>query len=493
LGGVAWIWVWLFYGVSRQEKNIASLPVAFGTLVALLLWVLFWSRMRWRVRLGLAGSVLGIIGLSVATLKIRGVSGDLVPILEWRWSHRALSLPKANGSAPAIPSEATRNEYPQFLGPDRTGALRGPKLARDWQAQPPVQLWRQSVGAAWSGFSVSGPFAITQEQRSDDECVVCYEVLTGQVFWTHADKARYATTIAGEGPRATPTIVGTRVFTQGATGLLNCLDLATGRKIWSKNIVQENQSKLGDWGVAGSPLAVGSLIIVSAGGKTDRSLVAYEAATGRFVWGSGKSSMDYSSPALARIAGAEQILIFNPRNVAAHDVTTGKILWNHPWPGSHPHVTIPIVLPDDRVLISSGYGTGAELVKVTNGDPWSATRLWKSNRLKSKFANLIFHDGFIYGLDDGIMVCLDPADGALQWKEGRYGHGQMILVGDVLLIMAEAGNVALIEPSPSGLRELTRFTVFKDKTWNPPALAGDLLLVRNDKEAACYRLPLADK
>jgi outer membrane protein assembly factor BamB len=151
---------------------------------------------------------------------------------------------------------------------------------------------------------------------------------------------------------------------------------------------------------------------------------------------------------------------------------------------------MPIALPGDRVLISSGYGTGAELVKITKGDTWSATRLWKSNRLKSKFANLIFYDGYIYGLDDGILVCLDPVDGSLKWKEGRYGHGQMILVDDVILVMTEPGDVVLIEPSSLGHRELTRMSAFNGKTWNPPALAGDLLLVRNDKEAACYRLPL---
>jgi outer membrane protein assembly factor BamB len=120
---------------------------------------------------------------------------------------------------------------------------------------------------------------------------------------------------------------------------------------------------------------------------------------------------------------------------------------------------------------------------------FSATRIWKSTRLKAKFANLIYRDGFIYGLDDGVMVCLDASNGEKRWKEGRYGHGQEILVGDVLLVSAESGEVILLDPNPQASRELTRFTALPGKIWNPPALAGQYLLVRNEKEAACYWLP----
>jgi outer membrane protein assembly factor BamB len=143
-------------------------------------------------------------------------------------------------------------------------------------------------------------------------------------------------------------------------------------------------------------------------------------------------------------------------------------------------------------LISSGYGIGSELVQVSHdpSESWSATRIWKSNRLKSKFANIIVNGDYIYGLDDGIFVCLDLASGARQWKRGRYGHGQLILVGDLLLVMAENGDLILLEPTAEQHRELTRFAVLDGKTWNPPALAGEYLLVRNDKEAACYRLPI---
>ena len=272
---------------------------------------------------------------------------------------------------------------------------------------------------------------------------------------------------------------------------MNCLDLETGARLWSKDIIKDNHATVNGWGVAGSPLVLDQTVVVNPGGPNDRSLVAYAAATGDLVWGGGNAGADYSSPLLLTLAGMRQILIFNSR-VVAHDVASGKVLWDYPWPGGHPHIAVPVLLPGDRVLLTSGYGTGSELLQINqnaNGK-WAAARVWKSIRLKAKFTNVVYRDGFIYGLDDGILVCLDAVDGSLKWKEGRYGPGQVILTGSLLLVTDEGGDLVLVEPVPQEHRELTRFTALHGKTWNPPALAGEYLVVRNDKEAACYRLPL---
>lgn len=434
--------------------------------------------------------------LIAALFRIHGVTGDLIPVLRWRWGHATWSSLAGQGktgpSAPLAGSAILTNDYPQFAGPNRNGVVEQ-RLARDWKAQPPQRLWMQPVGPGWSGFAVAGRRAITLEQRGEDETVVCYDLVSGAPIWSYACPAHFQSTLAGEGPRATPTVSGKRVYSLGSTGLLNCLDLETGKPLWSKDIVRDNGAEMEGWGMSSSPLLVDGLVVVSAGGRNNRSLVAYRAASGEFAWGGGTDGAGYSSPLFANLAGVRRILIFNSFGVCSHDPLTGTNLWKYHWPGGHPHVSMPVVLPDDRLLVSSGYGTGSEVLKIQRGPDGalSASRLWKSNRLKAKFTNLVWRDGFIYGLDDGIMVCLDAATGEQKWKEGRYGHGQEILVGDLLLVGAESGEIILLDPNPRESRDLARFTALSGKTWNPPALAGEYLVVRNDKEAACYRLPLA--
>jgi outer membrane protein assembly factor BamB len=497
--GLALLFVW---GVqerpSIQYGNVATAKIVVTTLVLALLWAMFFSRLPWRRRWTILGVAGAVVGLPAAFFEIRGVTGDVLPIIKLRWRH--LPPTALENRAPIRPITADRPAtsagllWPQFLGPSRNSTLPdGPKLARDWAAQPPQKLWRQPIGAAWSGFAVAGDRAITMEQRGKDELVVCYDLLTGSVTWIHADAALFENTIAGEGPRTTPTIASDKVLTLGATGILNCLDLATGKAAWSRNILAENGRRVSTWGASGSPLVLGGNVIVNPGGKFGRSLAAYRLADGGRTWSGGDDDAGYSSPCAATLCGVPQVLIFNEHAVFGHDQATGRVLWQHPWNPAHAHVTQPITLDGDRVLVSSGYGEGSQLLQLQRDDTgrFAVKLLWKTRKLKSKFNNMVVRDGHVYGLDDGTLACADLATGELKWREGRYGHGQFILVRDLLLITAENGDVALVEPAPSGRRELARFPAVTGKTWNPPALAGDLLLVRNDEEAACYRLPVA--
>ncbi len=485
LGGLAFVW---FHGdLQRQDRNLRTVIVLLIAFFSLLLWVPFGSgwrpRARWTVFIG----TIVIIALCRFTLRIQGVTGDLIPIVEWRWK-KSPTIVVQKMSSPDASTATLTNNYPQFLGPNRDGVLRGPPLARDWKQSPPQELWRHEVGAAWSGFAIEGNRAITQEQRGEKEFVVCYDVLSGATLWMHSDPSRYATTIAGEGPRATPTISSNRVFTMGGRGILNCLDLVTGRVVWQHNTIAEFNAKVPEWGVACSPLVTERAVFVTVGGA-GAAMVSFDRETGAKLWASGQDSPHWCSPARATLGGTSQIIVFS-ENVSAYDEQSGKVLWQYPWRSSFPHVSTPLALSGNRVLVSQGYGGGSELLQITHtNNHWRATQVWKSIRLKSKFANLISLDGFIYGLDDGALVCLDASSGELKWKGERFGHGQMILVGSVLLLTAESGDVVLVEPNPTEFRELSRVKIFSGKTWNPPALAGDLLLVRNDKEAACVRLP----
>ena len=501
-----------------------TVPIAFGTLLLLVLWLIFFSRLSRRGRRVALVAVVAMIGLTVATTRIRGVTGDLVPVLEWRWASREppalrldpLPLPPAqHAEAPApapvpatpVPAEPSpRPEtppaasetaahaivaggFPQFLGATRNGAVAGVRLADDWTARPPKLVWRRPIGAGWSGFAVAGGVAVTQEQRGSREMVVAYKLADGTPKWSHEDVAHYESTVAGEGPRATPTISRGRVFTLGSTGLLNCLDVETGKAIWRRDIAADNDSPPPDWGRSSSPLVVDDLVIVSAGGPSGRSLVAYQRESGEPAWRAGDDLASYSSPVLATLAGVRQIVVLNQSSVAGHDPATGRVLWTHDWPRTAPTVAIPLVVSENRVLLSAGYGVGSRLLQISrDGDAVNQTLVWESPRLKAKFTNPVLHDGFVYGLDDGVLVCLDLATGERRWKSGRYGHGQTLLVGSRLIVQTEDGELVLVEASPEAHREIARFTVFQQKTWNPPALAGRYLLLRTDTEAVCYEL-----
>jgi outer membrane protein assembly factor BamB len=372
--------------------------------------------------------------------------------------------------------------------------IPGVRLARDWAARPPRLVWRIEVGAGWSGFAIDRGLAITQEQRGGDEMVVAYDLVTGRPRWSHRDPVRFDSMIAGDGPRATPTIAGPFVAAAGSTGLLNVLDFRTGRKVWGRDYGRENGGANPEWGRAGSPLVVDGRVIVSAGGGDGRSLVAYDIRTGARVWSGGSDDAGYSSPILLPLLGRPQVVVLNRASLAGHDPETGELLWSQDWPSLQPNVAEPIRIADDLVLGGTGYGIGSKLVKLAAAPDGRITPsvVWESPRLKPKFTNPVLHEGFVYGLDDGVLVCLDVKTGERRWRAGRYGHGQTLLVGGLLLVTTEDGDVVLVEPTPEGHRELTRFTAFDGKTWNPPAVAGKYLLLRTDKEAKLYELPVEE-
>ncbi len=517
----------------RQQKNIQSVTFAGMALIASFMWFIALSRVAWVIRMRVLAAVAGLAVAGFVTLKIEGVDGDLVPIVRWRWSKtpdRALGAvevaprdlngdvipnikwrwerqpdgklvqvevkPAAeNGTSnttkpPASPTSA--GDFPRFLGPHRDGHIDSVKLNRDWSAHPPKEIWRRPIGAGWSGFAVVGHQAITQEQRGDDELVVCYDLLTGTPLWSHADKARYDTTIAGVGPRATPTVAGDRVYTMGGTGILNCLERATGKRLWSADTVVDAGGEVSQWGVAGSPLVDGDRVIVPTSGA--KAMAAYACDGGKRLWAVGPGPTSYASPCVLELFGQRQLVMQNQMTITGHALDDGRVLWSHATPGGHPKVAQPLPLGGDRLLVSSGYGTGSEAFQLTKAESGEITTrsLWKNVYLKSKFANMVLRDGHIYGFNDGTLTCLVADSGERAWRGERYGHGQLLLVGDVLLIQAESGEVVLVEATEKDFRELSRFTALTDKTWNSPTLAGKYLLVRNDREAACFEVAVGD-
>ncbi|HEV3022741.1 MAG TPA: PQQ-binding-like beta-propeller repeat protein, partial [Pirellulales bacterium] len=270
-----------------------------------------------------------------------------------------------------------------------------------------------------------------------------------------------------------------------------CLDRSNGTCRWTIDILADNGASNLFHGLSGSPLVVDGLVIVSAGGRAGKSLAAYDFQTGNCVWRSGDDAAGYGSPQLCSLADHDQMVVLNRSTLAAHDPLTGRVLWSFPWENSTGTNCSQCVPLAGRIFVSSGYGKGCGVLELTPnvaGD-WSVQPVWTNRNLRTKFTSAVARDGFSYGLDEGVLCCIDLADGTRRWRAGRYGHGQLLLAGDKLVVQAESGEVALVAAEPDAWREFARFAALADKTWNHPALAGRLLLVRNDREAACYELP----
>jgi outer membrane protein assembly factor BamB len=486
------------------ESYIAAYATGFVVFISLLL-LIFWfatfsglpGKVRGRGIIVIAVVALAVVVLLKLTTRVEGTfSGVGVPRLVWKWSPRA---GEDTSSLPVIASDATMSvdltkttpdDFPGFLGSERKNAVTGVGVSRDWST-PPKLLWRQPIGLGWGSFAIVGPFAVTQEQHGNTEAIVCYEVATGKARWVHANpNARFREDQGGDGPRATPTISGGRVYAIGATGILDCLDGATGKVIWSGNVLSEPAARNLTYGKTSSPLVTEDLVIVTSGGGGP-SLFAYHAKDGSIAWKGGDETPGYASPVLATLGGVKQVLTINSQSAAGYAFSGGHLLWRFPWPGGMPKVPQPVALDHDRVLISAGYGLGTLVLQVnTDADgKQSVQTLWENRHLKPKMSDVVVHQNFVYGLDDGILTCLDLEGGKRMWRGDSYGFGQLIGVDDLLLIQAESGEVVLVEANPAAFRELGRFQAISGKTWNNPAISGHRLLVRNDHEAACFELP----
>jgi outer membrane protein assembly factor BamB len=383
-------------------------------------------------------------------------------------------------------------EWSGFRGVNRDGVVRGVRIDTNWSQTPPVQLWSRAIGPGWSSFAVHGDLLYTQEQRGDDEIVAAYKVTTGEPVWRHRDAARFWESNGGAGPRATPTLSGGRVYAFGATGILNVLDAGSGVVVWSRNVASETDTEIPGWGFASSPLVVDDVVVVAPAGK----LVAYDIATGKRRWVGPPHGGSYSSPHLVTLDGVQQILQMSGAGLASVAPGTGALLWEHAWPGDS--IVQPALTADGDVLITGGAmgGGGTRRIAVTQSPGgWTLDERWTSTGLKPFFNDFVVHKGHAFGFDGSILASIDLQDGRRIWKGGRYGNGQLMLLPDqdVLLVLSEEGELALVSATPDQFKEIARFPAIHGKTWNHPVLVDDVLLVRNGEEMAAFRLSLTSR
>jgi outer membrane protein assembly factor BamB len=498
----------------------------FGALIVLLVLLgvaVAFARRRslsLRLRACVLGGLASLLALAAVLLRLDGVSAEMVPRFAWRFGTEPAARAPSPASAP-VPDGPTLGapgdgDFPGFLGPRRDNAVAGTRLARDWTARPPRRLWRAPIGAGWSAFALAGGWAFTLEQDAGGQRASARDLATGELRWSVPLDEPFAHVLGGDGPRATPTVElddldagasrGGRVYAHTAWGKLACLEARTGAKRWEHDLraeaglSREAEIELSQYGRASSPLLVGELVVVSGGGEAGAvtGLVAFDKRSGERRWASPARNFSYSSPSSATLAGVPQILCVNEASLTGHAPEDGRILWEVPWPGrtsGDANCSQAVPLSPARVLVSKGYGGGAMVLELTASEGSLVPReVWHDGRLlRTKLTNVVVHEGHAYGLDDGTLECVELATGAKRWKEGRYGHGQVLLVGELVLLCSEEGEVFLIEPSPEAPdRRLGSFQALAGKSWAHLALRGNLLVLRNAEECAAWELPLAE-
>jgi outer membrane protein assembly factor BamB len=518
-------------GPARFMFFFGLVPTTLG--LALVVWAVATRGLSDRLRrTTMAATILIAVG-GWACVRTAGVSNDFKPDLHWRWTQtpeerllaqaakEPIVLPAAPAAAPATPAvipapakaaPATAKaapaapketpvagvagpEWPGFRGPRRDGIIPVVQIITDWAASPPVELWRRPIGPGWSSFAVHGGLIYTQEQRGDGEVVSCYNSVTGKPVWIHSDVARFYESGSGPGPRGTPTLNNGRVYAFGSTGIVNALNANDGAVVWSRNAASDTGAKMPDYGFASSPLVVGDIVIVAASGR----LIGYDLATGNPRWQAKTGGGGYSSPHLFTISGVTQVLLLTGHGATSVAPADGKLLWDYPLK-SDMRIVQPALASDDEILMSLGDsgmgGSGLRRLAVAHGPGgWTVQDRWTSTGLKLKFNDFVVHNGHAFGFDGSILACIDLKDGQRKWKGGRYGGGQLVLLPDqdLLLVLSEEGELALVGATPDQFKELARFPAIEGKTWNHPVLVGDRLLVRNDQEMAAFRLSLSHR
>lgn len=502
VGVIGGVWAYPGDRLPTGDRRIYSVIASVASFLMIAVWFWLASGAAWQQRLATFLLVVAAVVALFATVRRVNFAGDMTPEVIWRWDEppgaaaeaQQAALKKNAEGLPPIDLAATGANWMEYRGPARDGIVPGPGLAEDWSTNAPTLVWEHPIGGGYGAFVVAGNALITIEQRREDEVIVCYDRETGIERWTYNYPEHFSEAVGGEGPRTTPTVWNGKVYALGASGHLTCLDAVTGEKLWADHVLERAGVKNVQWGMSGSPLIVDGMVVVNCGaqkgGEQSRGVFAYDANTGEVLWQAGTSQGSYASPMMATLGGKRQILIFDAAGLAAHDPQDGTELWRFPWTSDFDiNAVQPIVVDENRVYITSN--AGGALVKVEQQDgKWSAQELWRNRQLKAHFSCPILYEGHIYGLDNGILTCIDVETGKRQWKGGRYGHGQMLLRDNLLLVLAETGHMALVEATPEVFRELGKIEPFPaQKTWNNPVLVDNLAYIRNDLNMACYRLP----
>jgi len=425
--------------------------------------------------------------------------GSAIPKLVWTKSgSQSYKVNQQRKTQTPISSDKVDNNsfkapyWTSYRGPNSEGIYKEQPISTNWPKEGPSVVWRKLIGDGHSSFSIAKGLAFTIEQQDENEVIAAFSVKTGEIKWKYEYPAKFEEYFGGIGPRSTPTWNNDRLFVLGAKGHLNCLDANSGKVLWQKNIVEENESEVPYWGVSTSPFIYKESVILSPGGQDDNAIIALDVKSGKVIWRKHNGNQVYSTPTLFNILDKEQLIVALEGEILSINPNNGELHWSHKWKilvNNH-NISQPAQLNNDTLLISAGYGTGAEAFQIIrDGTKIKTKTLWTSKLLKTKFSSAVYWDGFIYGLNENRLVCLNAKDGTLKWRGKKYGYGKIVAASGHLIILGDSGDLALVEMNPNTFSEKIEFKALEGgRTWNYPALANGLLFIRNSHEMACFDL-----
>ena len=416
--------------------------------------------------------------------------------MEWRGGmipHFELSK-KAPGNIQTIENASISlrehsTQWNQYRGPNRDGHIPDQGVTLNWKAKPST-LWRVPAGAGHSSVLIAEETVYTLEQSGDRETLFARNLSNGKERWKVTQQTKWDDMMSGSGPRSTPTLLNGKLYTLFSNGVLCRVNAKSGKLEWKTKTVGPDY-EFPEWGISCSPLIWDELIILNLGGKKG-AVRAYSIKDGKLVWESDLSGKGvYISSSILDLLGENHLLAAVEGKIAGLNPKNGKTLWEKPWKIflNNALIAQPIALSKNSFLLAAGYGKGAECWTLSRGanEEYLIETSWKSKNLKAKFSNPVLKDGYLYGLSENLLVCLEAKTGELKWRGKKYGYGRILVSKDKLLILGSAGVLSVVEASPNEFMELFSEQILSDsRCWNGPALADGYFVAMNGEELACF-------
>lgn len=373
-----------------------------------------------------------------------------------------------------LAASARADDWPQFRGPHRDGQSAETNWLDAWPADGPRVLWKAQVGIGFSSFAVAKGRVYTIGNAEETDTVFCFDADKGQVLWYHPYPSELGAKFFIGGSTSTPTVDGDRVYTISRWGDLFCFDAAGGKIVWSKNIKKEYGIPEPSWGFGGSPIVHGDLLLLNAG----EAGLALEKATGKVVWQSS-GECGYSTP----LPFGPHYLFTSGTGYTAVDVKTGKPAWRIKWLTQYGVNAADPVVDGASILISTGYGKGAALFNVEQGEP---KNVWQSRVLRSQMNPPVLIGGHLYGIDGDSgnkvsLKCVEFATGIEKWSQPLPGMGSVAAAAGKLLVLADGGELSVAPADPKEYKPTARAKILSGKCWTVPVLSNGRLYARNDE------------